>query len=747
MSLSVPAEFPDITIPSEARADAAYETLRLALTDYLDEAQIANIYHAYLFGAQAHQGQMRQSGDPYISHPLAVATILAEMRMDADSIAAAILHDVIEDTPTGKEQIAERFGEDVAQLVDGVSKLTQIEFESKVEAQAENFRKMLLAMVQDIRVIIIKLADRLHNMRTLGAMRSDKRRRIARETLEIYSPIANRLGMNVMRSELQELGFSEFYPMRHRVIAESVRKARGNRKEIVSKIQVAIEERLLEDGLVGEVDGREKMLYSIYQKMRHKQLSFSEVFDVYAFRITVDSVDSCYRVLGAIHNLYKPLPGKFKDYVAIPKANGYQSLHTILFGPYGVPIEVQIRTREMDRLAEAGVAAHWLYKQSDEQGSFAEGRSHRRVRQWMRSLLEMQKSAGDSLEFLENVKIDLFPEEVYVFTPKGTIMELPRGSTAVDFAYAVHTDVGNRCVAAKIDRRLAPLSTPLINGQTVRIITAPAAQPNPTWLNFVVTGKARTNIRHYLKNLQRDESIELGRRMLEQALKGYALSINDLSPGYIQLIIDEFRSNKLEDIYEDIGLGNRPAPLVARRIAEAPIFKGDVQSRSQTLKHAFSRYMPAWLGGNKMRPLAITGTEGMVVTFARCCHPIPGDSIQGFVSAGRGIVVHTESCKNVADFRNNPEKWVDVRWETHTEGEFPVDIRVDVINRRGVLAIIASAISEMDTNINNVTIDGRDGKYSALTFSISVQGRVHLARVMRHVKTLEMVSRITRVKG
>lgn len=747
MSHSVPAEFPDITIPGEARADSAYEALRLALNDYLDESQIATIYQAYLFGAYAHQGQMRQSGDPYISHPLAVATILAEMHMDADSIAAAILHDVIEDTATGKEQIAERFGEDVAQLVDGVSKLTQIEFESKVEAQAENFRKMLLAMVEDIRVIIIKLADRLHNMRTLGAMRSDKRRRIARETLDIYAPIANRLGMNMMRTELQELGFSEFYPMRHRVLAESVRKARGNRKEIVSKIQVAIEERLQEEGLTGSIDGREKMLYSIYQKMRHKHLSFSEVFDVYAFRITVDSVDSCYRVLGAVHNLYKPLPGKFKDYIAIPKANGYQSLHTILFGPYGVPIEVQIRTEDMNRLAEAGVAAHWLYKQSDEQGSFAEGSSHRRVREWMRSLLEMQKSAGDSLEFLENVKIDLFPEEVYVFTPKGTIMELPRGATAVDFAYAVHTDVGNRCVAAKIERRLAPLSTPLMNGQTVRIITAPAAQPNPTWLNFVVTGKARTNIRHYLKNLRRDESVELGRRMLEQALKGYSLSIDDLSPGYIQVVVDEFRCKKLDDVFEDIGLGNRPAPLVARRIAEAPILKGGAQSRSQTLKHAFSRYMPAWLGGKKTRPLAITGTEGMVVTFARCCHPIPGDSIQGFVSAGRGIVVHTESCKNVAEFRNSPEKWVDVRWEEHTEGEFPVDIRVDVINRRGVLAIIASAIAEMDTNINNVTIDGRDGRYSALTFSISVQGRVHLARVMRHVKTIEMVSRITRVKG
>ncbi len=747
MSDSAPAEFPEITVPNEARADDAYEVLRLVLAGYVDEVQFSDIYHAYLFGAKAHQGQVRKSGDPYITHPLAVATILAEMRMDVDSIIAAILHDVIEDTPISKAQVAEHFGNDVASLVDGVSKLTQIEFESKVEAQAENFRKMLLAMVQDIRVIIIKLADRLHNMRTLGAMRSDKRRRIARETLDIYAPIANRLGMNRMRSELQELGFSEYFPMRHRVISESVRKARGNRKEIVGKVQTAIEERLLEEALQGVVDGREKLLYSIYQKMQNKQLSFSEVFDVYAFRITVDSVDSCYRVLGAMHNLYKPLPGKFKDYIAIPKANGYQSLHTILFGPYGVPIEVQIRTREMDRLAEAGVAAHWLYKQGDEEGSFAEGRSHRHVREWMRGLLEMQQSAGDSLEFLENVKIDLFPEEVYVFTPKGTIMELPRGATAVDFAYAVHTDVGNRCVAAKIERRLAPLSTPLMNGQTVRIITAPAAQPNPTWLNFVVTGKARTNIRHYLKHLRRDESIELGRRMLEQALKAYSLSLNDLSPGYLQVIIDEFRSTQLEDVFEDIGLGNRPAPLVARRIAEAPIFKGDVQSRSQTLKHAFSRYMPAWLGGNKRRPLAISGTEGMVVTFARCCHPIPGDSIQGFVSAGRGIVVHTESCKNVADFRNSPEKWVDVRWEAHTEGDFPVDIKVDVINRRGVLAIIASAISEMDSNIYNVSIDSRDGKYSAMTFSVAVQGRVHLARVMRHVKRIEMVSRITRIKG
>ena len=732
----------DLTEPAFSIND-----LCVMLEGYLERQQIAEIERAYSFGADAHEGQRRLSGESYISHPLAVAKILAEMHMDTESIIAALLHDVIEDTPTIKEHIVEQFGAEVAELVDGVSKLTQIKFENRVEAQAENFRKMLLAMVKDIRVMIIKLADRLHNMRTLGAMPPYKRRRIARETLEIYSPIANRLGMNVMRTELQELGFAESYPIRYRILKEAVNKVRGNRKEVLGKIRTAIEQRMQQEGLVANILGREKHLYSIYQKMRSKKLSFSEVYDVYAFRIIVDSVDTCYRALGAIHNLYKPVPGKFKDYIAIPKTNGYQSLHTILFGPYGVPIEVQIRTEDMNKVAEAGVAAHWLYKVGDSESSKSSAQN--RVREWMRGLLEMQKNAGDSLEFLENVKIDLFPEAVYVFTPKGRILELPRDSTAVDFAYAVHTDVGNSCVAAKIDRRLAPLSTPLLNGQSIEIITSPEARPNPAWLNFVVTGKARTTIRHYLKNLRREESLVLGKRMLDQALIVYSLAMNDLSSECIAGTLEEFKCPTLDHLYEDIGLGNRLAPLVARRLAESPASVKKSRRKPYAITSVLTRYMPTWLGGDKSspRPLAIKGTEGMVVTYAKCCRPIPGDAIQGFVSTGRGIVIHTESCKNVAEFRNRPEKWIEVQWESDVKGEFNVEIRVEVINRRGVLATVAATISAMDANINNVNIETRDGKYSSINFIIGVRDRVHLAKVMRQIRSLDMVSRISRVKG
>ncbi len=739
---------PYAELPESSDPDYLLGELCAELQAYLDPRQIAEVRRAHQFSARAHEGQLRLSGEPYISHPLAVARILAGMRMNTESIVAALLHDVIEDTPTAREQIAEQFGEDVAHLVDGVSKLTQIAFETRREAQAENFRKMLLAMVQDIRVIIIKLADRLHNMRTIGACSREARRRIAHETLEIYAPIANRLGMNQVRTELQELGFAVYYPSRYRVLAESLRKARGNRREIVSKITYGLEERLEQEGLPCRIVGREKHLYSIYQKMRSKRLSFAEVFDVYAFRIIVDNVDSCYRVLGSVHNLYKPVPGKFKDYIAIPKANGYQSLHTVLFGPFGVHIEVQIRSEDMEKVAEAGVAAHWLYKLGDSDA--ANSGTQKRVREWMSGLLEMQKNAGNSLEFLENVKIDLFPDEVYVFTPRGKIMELPRGATPVDFAYAVHTDVGNTCVAAKIERRLAPLSSTLQSGQTVEIITSPGARPNPAWLNWVVTGKARGNIRNFLKNLKCDESVDLGQRLFERALRNAsAKSLDDFSRRDIERLLTEFKCQTIEQLYEDIGLGNRLAPLVVRRLLEfAAVDKGQRRGHS-AIKHVFTRYMPAWLGGSKgnAAPLAIKGTEGMVVTFAKCCYPIPGDPIQGFVSSGRGIVVHAESCKNVKEFRNQPEKWIDVQWEPEIEGEFPVEIRVDVLNRRGVLATIAAAIANMDANISNVSIEEHDGKYSSIFFIISVHHRVHLARVMRRIRTIEHVVKINRKKA
>ncbi len=692
------------------------------LEGYLEPAQVAEVYQAYLFGAEAHEGQKRLSGEPYIYHPLAVARILAEMRMDHKSIVAAILHDVIEDTTTAKEQLAERFGAEVAELVDGVSKLTNIQFENKAEAQAENFRKMMLAMARDLRVIIIKLADRLHNMRTLEGMRPDKRRRIARETLDIYAPIASRLGMNKIRLELEDLGFSAYHPMRARVLAEAVKKARGNRREIISKVETAIQERLRQEELEGKVYGREKHLLSLYRKMRSKQLSFNEVMDVYAFRIVVDKVDTCYRVLGAVHNLYKPVPGKFKDYIAIPKANGYQSLHTALFGPYGVPIEVQIRTEEMDKVAEAGIAAHWLYKTGEGGGVSAQARA----RDWLRNLLEMQQAAGNSLEFLENVKVDLFPDEVYVFTPKGEIVEMPRGASAVDFAYDVHTDVGNSCVAVKIDRRLMPLSTRLANGQTVEVITAPTARPNPTWLNFVVTAKARANIRAYLKNLQHDEAVVLGRRLLEQALSDLEETLLMLPKRRIEAALREMGFAALDDLLEQIGLGSRMAPLVARILVP-------------------QEGLPARAAGEEpARPLYIKGTEGAVVSFAKCCRPIPGDAIMGFLSAGRGIIIHTQNCKNTADYRKHPEKWITVQWEQNLDATFPVDLRLEVTNQRGVLATVAAVIADSDANIDNVSLEERDGIHSSINLTIAVRDRKHLARILRDLRVIDKVVRISR---
>ncbi len=694
------------------------------LEKYLEPDQIAEVYRAYLFGAEMHDGQHRNSGEPYIYHPLAVARILVEMRMDHKSIIAAILHDVIEDTPTAKEQLVSLFGSEVAELVDGVSKLTHIEFGSRREAQAENFRKMMLAMTKDIRVILIKLADRLHNMRTLTSMSLEKRRRIAHETLEIYAPIANRLGMNQVRLELEDLGFAALYPLRSRVLADHIRKVRGNRKEIVKKIEQSLTERLRQENLQSVVIGREKHLNSIYQKMSGKHLSFNEVTDVYAFRIIVDSVDMCYRVLGAVHNLYKPVPGKFKDYIAIPKANGYQSLHTVLFSPYGVPIEVQIRTEDMHKVAEGGIAAHWLYKSGDEAGSNAAARA----RQWLHNVLEIQQHAGNSVEFLENVKIDLFPDEVYVFTPKGEIRVLPSGATAIDFAYAVHTDVGNRCVAVKIDRRLTPLRTELHNGQTVEIITSPGARPNPAWLNFVQTVKARSNIRNYLKNLKQDEAVRLGRHLLNKSLEPYEFDVDKLDELRITKVLKEFNLASLDNLLEEIGLGNQMSIVIARA------FMYGEEERSSTVGEK-----------ERPRPLAIKGTEGAVVTYAKCCRPIPGDPILGFVSSGRGIVIHSQTCKNVAEYRNRPEKWIDVEWEDKVEGDFPVELRLLVQNQRGVLATVAAVIAETESNIESVSIDERDGSQSELRFTVTVKNRVHLARVMRRLRHLEKVMRIYRV--
>ncbi|MCI0401826.1 MAG: bifunctional GTP diphosphokinase/guanosine-3',5'-bis pyrophosphate 3'-pyrophosphohydrolase [Gammaproteobacteria bacterium] len=704
------------------------DDLSAQIETYLEPDQVKKVRRAYLFGAKAHAGQRRLSGEPYIQHPLAVARILAGMHMDHQTLVAAILHDVIEDTATVKEKIGRQFGKGVAELVDGVSKLKQIEFDSYAEAQAHNFRKMLMAVAADIRVILVKLADRLHNMRTLGALPPKKRRLVARETLEIYAPIAQRLGMNSIRLELEELGFAALYPTRYRVLSEEVRKARGHRKEIVDNIKNALKRRLRQERLPAQVIGREKHLYGIYKKMQNKGLSFAEVFDVYAFRIIVDTVDTCYRVLGAVHNLYKPVPGKFKDYIAIPKANGYQSLHTVLFGPYGVSIEVQIRTKEMDDVGEAGIAAHWLYKSGDGDKTTA----HIRAREWLRGILEMQKTAGNPEEFLENVKVDLFPDEVYVFTPKGDIIELPRGATAVDLAYTIHTGVGNTCVGARINRRLAPLSTPLSTGQTVEIITAPGARPNPAWLNFVVTAKARSTIRHYLKNLQRDEAIALGKRMLNLELKNFSVSFDEINPKQLETALEEFKLKDINELLEDVGLGKRMAPLVARHLVPSP--------RAQWK-------LPWKRTSRSTRALYIKGTEGMVVSFPKCCYPIPGDPILGFVSAGRGIVVHHQSCKNVAEYRKQPEKWVNVEWENRLDRDFPAAIRMNVTNQRGVLATVATAIADEGANIENVEMKDRDDRYVTLSFVIAVRDRQHLARVMHRIGGIKHVSGISRAKA
>lgn len=720
-TVSAPVEPPRLRIDDLCRRTRSY----------LTPDQIKQVRRAYRFGAEAHEGQLRKSGEPYIQHPLAVANILAEMHMDHETLVAAMLHDVIEDTLIAKERISEEFGSEVAQIVDGLSKLTQIEFESHAEAQAQNFRKMLMAMADDIRVILVKLADRLHNMRTLGALSAPKRRRIARETLEIYAPIAQRLGMNAVRLELEELGFQALYPLRHGVLTRVIQKIRGNRKELISKIRNRIKRQLRQDELVAHVVGREKHLYSIYQKMREKNLHFSEVHDVYAFRIVVDSVDTCYRALGVVHGLYKPVPGTFKDYIAIPKTNGYQSLHTVLFGPFGVPIEVQIRTNEMDQVAEAGIAAHWLYKSGDGAAKSA----HKRAREWLRGVLEMQRRAGNSQEFLENVKVDLFPDEVYVFTPKGEIMKLPRGSTAVDLAYAIHTDLGNTCVGCRIDRRLAPLRTPLATGQSVEIVTAPGARPNPAWLNFVVTGKARANIRHFLKNLRDDEAQTLGRRMLNRELEHYGESLESLPPAAIRSALKSFKLRKLDDLTANVGLGGRPAPLVARALLPE---SGSGQSRKDSAAKPHAKDLP---------PLLIHGTEGMVVTIPKCCYPIPGDPIIGSITAGRGIVIHHPSCKNVIEFRNAPEKWVDVEWAKDVDREFSAEIVLDVANQRGVLATVAAVCAEKSANIEGIELSERDEHYSSMRLILGVQDRKHLADVIRLLRGIKTVVRVHRKRA
>ncbi|HLF95844.1 MAG TPA: bifunctional (p)ppGpp synthetase/guanosine-3',5'-bis(diphosphate) 3'-pyrophosphohydrolase [Methylococcaceae bacterium] len=695
------------------------------LAGYLEPVQVEEVRRAYRFGAAAHAGQRRNSGEAYICHPLSVAIILADMRMDPKGIVAALLHDVIEDTPVTKAELTAEFGQEVAELVDGVTKLTKLGDVSRAEAQAVNMRKMFLAMINDLRVILVKLADRLHNMRTLGKMDVAKRRRIARETLEIYAPLANRLGMNQFRLELEELGFAALHPWRQRILENAVRKARGNRKEVLAKIQAAIVRRLQECGLECEVIGREKHLYSLYQKMRAKRIPFLEVFDVCAFRLITRHVDDCYRALGVMHNLYRPLPGRFKDYIALPKGNGYQSLHTVLAGPYGQPLEIQIRTRDMHGMAESGIAAHWLYKSENEQA---------RVHEWLHDLLEIQQDAGDSLEFLDNLKVDLFQQEVFVFTPKGKIIKLPRGATLIDFAYAVHTGIGNTCQSGRIDRHAAPLQTVLENGQTVEIVTATWAHPNPLWLNYAVTAKARSRIRASLRHFKKEEAVRLGRRLLDQELAVFGVRLGDVPETQIQRLLKGLKLATLDQLLEDIGLGNRMPMLVAKLLRH--------ESPDQTLRLDET-------AGDKIRaPLVIKGTEGVVVNLAKCCHPIPGDPILGFFNPGKGIVVHTLDCRNVAEIRRKKQaSWLQVEWDALAKGEFAVEIRMELINQRGTLAQVASVISRMGCNIENVSIVNQDEQTSTDFIVLTVRDRVHLAQLMRELRKLPVVLKIARVKS
>lgn len=702
-----------------------YKQLHKKLS-YLEADQIEQIHQAYLIAAQAHLEQKRDDGASYITHPIAVACILADMHIDYQSIITALLHDLIEDTSVTKETIVSQFGQTVADLVDGVTKLTKIESSSQAETHAQSFRKMVLAMSRDIRVILIKLADRWHNMQTISGVAPHKRYRIAKETLDIYAPIANRLGMYSMYVALENLAFAAIYPRRYRILKKALEQAHGDNTEVMANIEKALNNAFIKSPLENTtIVGRKKHLYGIYQKMQSHHTSFTNIMDVHAFRIVVKSIDDCYRALGIVHSLYKPVPGKFKDYIAIPKFNGYQSLHTNLFGPYGIPIEIQIRTQAMDQMANNGIAAHWLYKDGDKTTNTAQIRAQ----QWVNNLLEMQQNTSNSLEFIENVKIDLFPDEVYVFTPKGNIMELPRGATAVDFAYAVHTDIGNTCVAVRIDRKFFPLSTILLNGQIVSIITSPSAKPNPAWLNFVITGKARGSIRGYLKNQKRSELIALGKQLLDQALSDLKLDFQKIHPDAINNFFKQANFKEPNDLYEDIGLGNHLAIFVAHQLANMP---GKQTEITQNLEN---------------NPLLIHGTSGIAITFANCCSPIPGDPITGFLNKGHGLDIHTQNCINLAKLRKQAEKCLPVQWADDVSGNFRSTLTVEMMHQRGALAELTKAVAEAHASIDDIGMSERSGGYCLVSLHLLVKNLSHLERVLRHINNISVIVGVTRKKG
>ncbi|BBJ95208.1 MULTISPECIES: RelA/SpoT family protein [Xanthomonas] len=713
------------TVATAASTDTAIPDYVLHLeraASYLPKEQLPILRRAWEVGASAHAGQTRKSGEPYITHPVAVAGVLAELGLDMESLIAAILHDTIEDTPLTREELASEFGEAVAELVDGVTKLDKLKFRDRQEAAAESFRKMLLAMSRDLRVIMIKLADRLHNMRTLGAQSTEARGRIARETLEIYAPIAQRLGMSLIKSELQNLGFRALYPWRHAIIEKHIRSQPVVRRESMAQVEVQLSQRLAKEGLEHRLVSRIKTPWSIYSKMHEENKSFDQVMDVFGFRLVVRSVADCYHALGAVHATFKPLDGRFRDFIAIPKANGYQSLHTVLFGPYGSPIEVQIRTEEMDLIAERGVAAHWTYKVGSAAPNSAQSRAH----DWIVELIDSQRAAGSSLEFLDNVKVDLFPDEVYLFTPKGKILALPRNSTALDFAYAVHTDVGNRAVASRVDKKLVPLRTKLVSGQAVEIITARSATPKPQWLEFVVSSKARTAIRHQLKQLEHEDAVQLGHRMLDRALEAMDSSLERLPKGRLDAFLSEHRYPRLEALLADVALGNWMPTQAAQALMAYAELRGGGHS-----KHSHEKIL-------------IDGSERGVISFANCCQPIPGDEIMGYHTAGKGIVVHRLDCPNLAELRKSPERWVPIDWDSNVTGDYDTALVVEVENRTGVLAQLAAAIAQSQSNIERVDYLDRDFNAAVLRFNIQVRDRRHLAEVMRRLRRLHVVQSVGR---
>ena len=699
--------------------------LRDLLNTYLDPDKVAFVLKAYEVGESAHHGQTRKTGEPYILHPVAVAQILANMRMDHESIAAAILHDTIEDTPLTWGEIHDQFGAEIANLVEGVTKLDKMKFRTRMQADAESFRKLMLAMSLDLRVIFIKLADRLHNMRTLSSMSHESRRRIARETLEIYAPIADRLGMNSMKHELEDMGFANLYPWRHRTITEHLNAVTGDRQEIVGNILEVLQARMNEAGVPCRIKGRQKSPYSIYLKMLSRDLSFTDVTDFFAFRIITQSEAHCYLALGAVHTLYPPKPGRFKDYIALPKANGYQSLHTILNSPYGLPIEIQIRTEDMDLMASKGAAAHWQKKGEAPAGETSSGTAEVRAREWLMRLVDVQRHTVDSLEFLDHAKSDLFPDEIFVFTPKGKIIDLRQNATALDFAYAIHTDVGNHTARVFVDNLEAPLSTRLANGQTIKIETDPDVQPQPQWLEFAATARARTAIRHYLKSLRQEDTVPLGMQLLENSLNARGSSIEEIPDEVWRQFLKENHLKHQEELFNDLALGTTLAGLVAAKLAPEKAPQAGLPDPGEAI--------------------TIAGSEGNALSFAACCLPVPGDKIMAYVSTDKGLVVHRVACSNVREFRKHPERCVDVNWAPITKGMFPVAVRIVARNTPGVLASISTSIGEADSNIERVAQPEANPETATLLFTVSVRDRDHMARVLRRLRRNNHVVRVNRI--